>query len=134
MIERIQSSNYISNSGQIANDKTSTTTSFGDLLRQRAENVGVNTTSENEIKGIQFSKHAEQRACQRGIEINSELITQLSNSVQKAQQKGAKNILAFDSGRAFIINVVQNRVVTAISKDEMQENVFTNIDGAVLLK
>lgn len=131
MIERLQSNNYIS-SQQIKSKEQNSTTAFSDLLRQRMENVGsvpsVNNTE------IEFSKHAQQRVEERGIEINSELLTQLKNSVQKAQEKGAKNILAFDAGRAFIINVAQNRVVTAISQDEMQGNVFTNIDGAVLLK
>lgn len=131
MIERLQSNNYIS-----SHLKTTTvneqSTAFSELLRQRMENVGsVPTANNNEIE---FSKHAQQRVEERGIEISSELLTQLKNSVQKAQEKGAKNILAFDAERAFIINVVQNRVITAISQDEMQGNVFTNIDGAVLLK
>ncbi len=131
MIERLQSNNYIS-----SHLKTTTvneqSTAFSELLRQRMENVGsVPTANNNEIE---FSKHAQQRVEERGIEISSELLTQLKNSVQKAHEKGAKNILAFDAERAFIINVVQNRVITAISQDEMQGNVFTNIDGAVLLK
>lgn len=131
MIERLQSSNYIS-SQQLSSKEQNTATAFSDLLRQRMENIGsvpsVNNTE------IEFSKHAKQRVEERGIEISSELLTKLKNSVQKAQEKGAKNILAFDAERAFIINVAQNRVVTAISQDEMQGNVFTNIDGAVLLK
>ncbi len=130
MIERLQSNNYIS-----SHLKTTTvneqSTAFSELLRQRMENVGSVPTANNEIE---FSKHAQQRVEERGIEISSELLTQLKNSVQKAHEKGAKNILAFDAERAFIINVVQNRVITAISQDEMQGNVFTNIDGAVLLK
>ena len=131
MIERLQSNNYIS-----SHLKTTTvneqSTAFSELLRQRMENVGsVPTANNNEIE---FSKHAQQRVEERGIEISSELLTQLKDSVQKAHEKGAKNILAFDAERAFIINVVQNRVITAISQDEIQGNVFTNIDGAVLLK
>ncbi len=131
MIERLQSNNYISShlKTTTVNDQS---TAFSELLRQRMENVGsVPTANNNEIE---FSKHAQQRVEERGIEISSELLTQLKNSVQKAHEKGAKNILAFDAERAFIINVVQNRVITAISQDEMQGNVFTNIDGAVLLK
>ena len=131
MIERLQSNNYISShlKSTTVNEQS---TAFSELLRQRMENVGsVPTANNNEIE---FSKHAQQRVEERGIEISSELLTQLKNSVQKAHEKGAKNILAFDAERAFIINVVQNRVITAISQDEMQGNVFTNIDGAVLLK
>ncbi len=57
----------------------------------------------------------------------------LSNSVEKAQEKGATNILAFDDSRAFIINIPYGRVITTMSQEEMRENIFTNIDGAVLL-
>lgn len=130
MIERLQASSYISSQSQQKVNEQST--AFSELLRQRMENVGSMPTVNN--TEIEFSKHAQQRVEQRGIEINSELLAQLKNSVEKAQEKGAKNIVAFDAERAFIINVVQNRVITAISQDEMQGNVFTNIDGAVLLK
>ena len=59
---------------------------------------------------------------------------QLASSVERASAKGATNILAFDATRAFIINVPHGRVITTMSQEEMAENIFTNIDGAVLLK
>ena len=99
---------------------------FGALLRQgRAEAEG---------SGVAFSKHAMARAEARGIEVTPALMDQLSSSVERAQAKGATNILAFDATRAFIINVPHGRVITTMSQEEMQENIFTNIDGAVLLK
>ena len=83
---------------------------------------------------ISFSKHAQNRAAERGIEVDETLMGQLADSVERAQAKGATNILAFDATRAFIINVPHGRVITTMSQEEMQENIFTNIDGAVLLK
>ena len=53
---------------------------------------------------------------------------QLADSVERAQAKGATNILAFDATRAFIINVPHGRVITTMSQEEMEENIFTN-DG-----
>ena len=98
---------------------------FGALLQQ-------------EIKvaepAISFSKHAQSRAAERGIQVDDALIGQLADSVERAQAKGATNILAFDATRAFIINVPHGRVITTMSQEEMEENIFTNIDGAVLLK
>ena len=94
---------------------------FGALLRQEQE-------------GVAFSKHAKARAEARGIEVTPALMDQLASSVERAQAKGATNILAFDATRAFIINVPHGRVITTMSQEEMQENIFTNIDGAVLLK
>ena len=83
---------------------------------------------------ISFSKHAQSRAQERGIEVTPTLMGQLADSVERAQAKGATNILAFDATRAFIINVPHGRVITTMSQEEMEENIFTNIDGAVLLK
>ncbi len=102
---------------------------FGELLRQELSQTEAHSSTPT----LAFSKHAITRAEQRGIEIDDTLLTQLSDSVEKAQAKGAKNILAFDATRAFIVNVPNYRVITAMSQEEMKENVFTNIDGAVIL-
>ena len=83
---------------------------------------------------VAFSKHARARAEERGIEVTDALMGQLADSVERASAKGATNILAFDATRAFIINVPHGRVITTMSQEEMQENIFTNIDGAVLLR
>ena len=82
---------------------------------------------------VQFSKHAMSRAEERGIEITPDLIDQIKGSMVRAQAKGATNILAMDTDKAFIINVPHGRVITAITQDEMKDSVFTNIDGAVFL-
>lgn len=100
---------------------------FGAVLQQELEKHGTQT------QGVAFSKHAFARAEERGIEVNDALMTQLNDSVERAQAKGATNILAFDAQRAFIINVPHGRVITTMSQEEMKENIFTNIDGAVLL-
>ena len=101
--------------------------SFGAMLQQRLNE------KERTAQPVNFSKHALARAEQRGIELTPNLMDRLASSVEKAQEKGATNILAFDDSRAFIINIPYNRVITTMSQEEMKENIFTNIDGAVLL-
>ncbi len=100
--------------------------SFDAMLQQRVRERG-------EPGGINFSKHAMARAEERGIELTPALMEQLQTSVDKAQEKGATNILAFNTDQAFIINVPYGRVITTMTQEEMRENCFTNIDGAVLL-
>lgn len=68
-----------------------------------------------------------------GIEVTPNLLDRLTDSVERAEAKGATNILALDQSLAFIINVPNGRVITTMSQDEMKENIFTNIDGAVIL-
>ena len=102
---------------------------FGTMLQRE-----LTQTAAPESFAIAFSKHARTRAEERGIEVTPALMGQLADSVERASAKGATNILAFDATRAFIINVPHGRVITTMSQEEMQENIFTNIDGAVLLK
>lgn len=100
--------------------------------KQQAD-FGAMLQGELQSQQVNFSKHAISRAEERGIELTPTLMEKLAGSVEKAQEKGAKNILAFDANQAFIINVPYGRVITTMSGEEMKENIFTNIDGAVLL-
>ena len=100
---------------------------FGAMLQQEL------VKSEQPAQGVEFSKHAISRAQERGIEVTPDLMDQLMGSVIRAQAKGATNILAMDTEKAFIINVPNAKVITAITQEEMKQNIFTNIDGAVFL-
>ena len=102
---------------------------FGALLQQELSR-GV---QQQPAQSVAFSKHAITRAQERGIQVTPDLMDQLAGSVIRAQAKGATNILAMDADKAFIINVPSAKVITAITQDEMKENIFTNIDGAVFL-
>ncbi len=125
MIERI--SNIQATGTPAATRAKTNKGSFGDMLQQRMQEKGQASGT------INFSKHAIARAEERGIELTPMLMDKLAGSVEKAQEKGAKNILAFDAEQAFIINVPYGRVITTMSQDEMKDNFFTNIDGAVRL-
>ena len=124
MIERVSSQRQLQ---QPLHQQTAAQGGFGAMLQQAA---AQKTAPEPEVA---FSKHAMTRAEERGIEITQGLIDQLKGSMVRAQAKGATNILAMDGTKAFIINVPHAKVITAITQDEMKENVFTNIDGAVFL-
>lgn len=109
-----------------ANQQQTPKQSFGELLEKEQNKVPQEPV-------VAFSKHAISRAEERGIEITPNLIDQLRGSMIRAQAKGATNILALDTEKAFIINVPNAKVITAITQEEMKENIFTNIDGAVFL-
>lgn len=82
---------------------------------------------------LQFSKHSRERIQQRGISLTEELMADMNAAAGKARMKGAKDVVMIGKDAAFIVNVPNNMVVTALSGDEMKENIFTNIDSAVLL-
>lgn len=99
---------------------------FGAVLQQQLERSQT-------TRQVAFSKHALSRAEERGIEVTPTLLERLGDSVERAEAKGATNILALDQSLAFIVNVPNNRVITALSESEMKDSIFTNIDGAVFL-
>ena len=98
---------------------------FGAVLQQELER--------SQTRQVAFSKHALSRVEERGIEVTPTLLERLGDSVERAEAKGATNILALDQSLAFIVNVPNNRVITALSEAEMKDSIFTNIDGAVFL-
>ena len=110
---------------QKVTEKQPASSSFAAALQTQLEQV--------QARPVAFSKHAMARAEERGIEVTPNLLDRLTDSVERAQAKGATNILALDRSLAFIINVPNSRVITTMSQEEMKENIFTNIDGAVIL-
>jgi len=82
---------------------------------------------------VQFSKHAEKRLSARQIELGAEGMQKLSNAMSSLQQKGARDSLVLMGELAFVVNVPSKTVVTALSKEQMKEQVFTNIDSTILI-
>lgn len=112
-------------SSQIQKTRTDTQpgVQFAELLQQKAE----------ASQSVQFSKHAAKRVQERGIDMTDNLLDDLNQAVQKARAKGARDVVIIGESGAFIVNVPNNVVVTTMSGTEMKENIFTNIDSAVLM-
>ncbi|HIX28125.1 MAG TPA: flagellar biosynthesis protein [Candidatus Blautia stercoravium] len=87
----------------------------------------------DKTEGVRFSKHAAQRVQERGIEVSDSLMMDLNQAVEKAKSKGARDVVIIGKDGAFIVNVPHNLVVTTMNGAEMKENIFTNIDSAVIL-
>lgn len=80
---------------------------------------------------IKFSKHANERLSERNIILSKMQLSRLEDGTQKARQKGVKESLICVDDLAFIVNVKNNTVVTAMNQED--EKIFTNIDGAVIV-
>ncbi|MEJ2635709.1 MAG: TIGR02530 family flagellar biosynthesis protein [Calditrichia bacterium] len=85
-------------------------------------------------KRIKFSAHAQTRLHSRNIELNAESMEKLANAINMAQGKGGHDSLILMPDVAFIVNLDNRTVVTAIDNDTMKQNVFTNIDSAVVVE
>lgn len=94
--------------------------SFAEVLRQKAD-------------GLKFSKHAGERLATRNIKLTDSQIGRLEEGARKAEEKGISESLMIMDDMAFIVNVKNHTVITAMDQTENKENVFTNIDGAVII-
>ena len=104
------------------------------IIREK-ENISFQELLQNETKkeqSVQFS-NASQRVVERGIDLNHVTLENLNTAIEKARQKGAKDVVVIGENGAFIVNVPHNIVVTTMTQTEMKENIFTNIDSAVFM-
>ncbi len=82
---------------------------------------------------LRFSQHAIQRLEERGIRLRDSDVTRLEQAVQKAANKGAKESLIMMDNVAYVVSIVNRKVITAVDEGHMKENVFTNIDSAIFV-
>ena len=105
--------------------KTQTGLSFQDILTGKT--LGAKPSEE-----IRFSKHASSRLEDRNITMTEEQIERLNEGTARAREKGIRDSLVMVDSLAFIVNVPNSTVVTAMDQTDANENIFTNIDGAVI--
>lgn len=89
--------------------------------------------TDNSKSELHMSKHATNRMAERGMVMSTDLMMSLTEAVEKVRDKGGKDAVMIGKEGAFIVNVPNNVIVTAITQDELKDNVFTNVDSAVLI-
>jgi flagellar operon protein len=85
---------------------------------------------ENRLK---VSGHAQTRFASRNIEFGRAEWDRVLEGVERAAQKGAKESLVLVDDVALLVSVKNRTVITAVDKAHLKENVFTNIDSAVIV-
>ena len=86
----------------------------------------------SQTQELKFSRHARERLEAREIRLNVEQVNRLNNAVDKAQNKGCREALVLLDDLAFVVSIKNRTVITAVDGDSRKENVFTNIDSAVI--
>ncbi len=86
---------------------------------------------QEELDKIKFSNHALKRLESRNIQLSESNINKIQHAVEKAELKGAKDSLIMLDATAYVVNIPNRTVVTAIELNEANENIFTNIDSVV---
>lgn len=94
--------------------------SFGDIFKSKV------------TEELKFSAHASSRLKSRNIEMTPDIMGKLEKAVEGAQNKGARDSLILVKDLAFIVNIPNKTVITAMDGESIKDNVFTNIDSTVI--
>ena len=125
-IEQLQNQ-YLRQQKVNLENKTQQGMSFGEILHKQ-QSQGTQAA-----EAVRFSKHAANRLSDRKIELTDEQLERLNDGTKKAGQKGIRDSLVLVDQLAFIVNTKSNTVITAMDQTEADENIYTNIDGAVII-
>lgn len=84
-------------------------------------------------QGLKFSAHATQRLRERQIQFDPETLSKMNDAITKADAKGVQDTLMITDKAALIVSVPNRTVITAMDRNNLNGNIFTNIDGAVII-
>lgn len=96
---------------------------FADLLAR----------AERQPPGLTVSAHAAQRLAEREIALTDALRDQIGAALTTLDAKGSQDALLVGADAAFVVNVPNRTVVTALAPAEMRDRVVTQIDSALIL-
>ncbi|HOI28423.1 MAG TPA: TIGR02530 family flagellar biosynthesis protein [Melioribacteraceae bacterium] len=104
-----------------------------EVVRKQFDPVSSSFDSifKEELEKVKFSNHAIKRLESRNIQLSETDIEKIQSAVEKAELKGSKDSLVMMDNTAFIVNIPNKTVVTAMEVSGSNENVFTNIDSVV---
>lgn len=83
--------------------------------------------------GIELSTHAAKRLEERKIDFRGDEYMKVKDAMTKLKEKGSQSSLIVSDKAAYIVDVRNNKLVTAVDKESMSENVFTKIDSTIFI-
>jgi flagellar operon protein len=103
---------------------------------EQIQNSEFNSLLKDKIQdnsGISLSTHAARRLQERNLEMDGAEILKLKDAFKKLEIKGGQDSLVITEKAAYIVDVANKKVVTAIDKGSLLDNVFTKIDSTVMV-
>ena len=97
---------------------------------QQSFKAHLQEASKHELK---VSKHANERIIERKINISEQEWQVVSDKVFEADSKGVKQPLVLMDQAALIVSAKNATVITARDRTEAKQQLFTNIDGTIVL-
>ncbi|MCM3756721.1 flagellar protein [Sporosarcina aquimarina] len=82
---------------------------------------------------LKVSKHATERLTERNITISEAEWAHVTDKVNEAKAKGIRDSLVLMDQAALIVSAKNSTVITAMDRKEAKDQLFTNIDGTIVL-
>ena len=86
-----------------------------------------------QTQGVRFSSHALQRLEDRGLSFSETEHQQIADAIEQVAEKGGRESVLVLERAALVVSIPNRTVITALSRDELDNNVFTNIDSVVIV-
>jgi flagellar operon protein len=106
-----------------SNETRKVQTSFKDILDNKID----------EKESFVISKHAAERLRQRNINFDAADMKNISEGINKAEEKGCKESLILYKETALVTSIKNRTIITALDKESSKGNVFTNLDSVIML-
>jgi len=110
--------------------QSQTTTPVAPKRTETSDSPDFNAILQDRLK---VSGHAQTRMQSRNIELGQAQWNRVMDGVDRAAAKGAKESLVMVDNAALVVSIKNRTVITAVDQEHLKENVFTNIDSAVIV-
>lgn len=132
-VERLDRSSLTAKTGSVSKQDQIKQAGFSELLTGKVAETQKAVVENSAASELKFSAHAKSRLSSRGIELTAEDIVKMQEAINRAGKKGSKESLVVTDKAAFVVSVKNNTVITAMDRDSLKENLFTNIDSTILI-
>jgi flagellar operon protein len=130
--ETTEAQRAIRNANTAASQTPVTGPAFSELLRAQQGIAPPGSAPALNTGALRFSAHAQTRMQSRKITLQPDQLERLQGAVQRAAGKGSRDALVMMDDLAMVVSVKNRTVVTVVDRDNLKQNVFTNIDSAVI--
>ena len=113
------------------NNRNSTTKTNN--INSKANTSSFDAILQQKINEVKFSQHAQERLNNRNIKLSATDLKKLDQAVEKISQKGARESFVMLNDVALVVSVKNKTVITAMDGESAKDNIFTNIDSAIII-
>ncbi|MFB5660560.1 TIGR02530 family flagellar biosynthesis protein [Alteribacillus sp. HJP-4] len=103
--------------------KTSQTTSFQEIFKKQVE----------QSPPLTVSRHAERRLHNRDVAVTEIEWKKINEKLTMAKEKGVRDSIVLTDKAALVVSAENHTVITAMTKDEAADHIFTNINGTIVV-